>query len=91
MPLNDHRNQDGTYDGPGALGELTGLGRPAMMEIWDGVKANHSLLQSCCGHDFAPAVGPAARKRKCNNCGGDAGIIEVKWYEDGRRHGARNG
>lgn len=88
MPLKDHQNPDGTYNGLGVLGEVTGLGRSEMTAIWAKVKANNSLLQSCRGHDFALPTDPAARKRTCNNCGGEADVVHVKWYEDGRRHAA---
>lgn len=92
MGIEDHRKPNGKYDGLGVMGELTGLGRSTMTDLWAQVKANQSLLNSCRRHDFAPAIDPGQRKRRCNNCRGEADVVNAKWYEDGLKHAAgRNG
>lgn len=86
--MEKHRNADGTYDGAGALGELSGLGRPAMVEIWEQVKANHAKLNACPWHEFeAVPMSEAGLKRRyrCIHCGGEIDQHAHHWHEQGRR------
>lgn len=88
--LDDHRNPDGTYDGVGAIGEITGLGRDEMLVIWKRAKENSSRLDACPWHDFAPIPGTAnaagLRPRyRCIHCGGEVDANAHYWHEKGRR------
>lgn len=84
--MEKHRNADGTYDGAAALGELSGLGRPAMVEIWEQVKANQAKLVACPWHEFEPVLPLATKPRyRCLHCGGEVDAIRYHWHEQGRR------
>jgi len=86
MSLGDHRNADGTYNGVGVMSEMSGLSRAAVTGIWESVKANQSKLDACAIHNFEPAA-PGVKNRTCTECGGEASIVNVLWYERGLRHG----
>lgn len=84
--MEKHRNADGTYDGAAALGELSGLGRPAMAEIWEQVKANHAKLYHCPYHEFEPVLPLATKPNyRCKHCGGEVDATRYHWHEQGRR------
>ena len=87
MAMNDHRNPDGSINGVTAMAEMSGLTPDTVKSLWAEVKANHAKLEACPLHDFEPAT-PGTRKRRCRNCGGEVGTIEVSWYEAGLRAGA---
>lgn len=84
--IEKHRNPNGTYDGLGVLGDLSGLSRDSMHDIWNKVKENQKRLDGCVAHDFAPAETSTSRRRVCRVCGGEADTIAVTWYERGIRH-----
>lgn len=84
--MDKHRNADGTYDGAGALGELTGLGRETMVSLWEEVKANHAKLNACPWHEFEPIMQLATKPRyRCLNCGGEVDASAYHWHKQGRR------
>lgn len=69
--------------------EVTGLKRGDMKRIFEEVKANQSLLNSCSLHDFQPHVkydSGMVRKYKCTHCGGTADHMAVSWYNKGLSH-----
>lgn len=87
MTMDSHRNPDGTYDGLGVLGELSGLGRDTAMDIFAQVKANSAKLNACPRHDFSP-IPPLRQLRqryRCEHCGGEVDAHAYHWHEQGRR------
>lgn len=60
--------------------------------IWDNVKKNLQILDSCPGpHEWDSAVNPVGNKKfKCLICGGLVDATEKSWYERGLAHGKRN-
>lgn len=69
MMIEKHRNPNGTHDGAAIMGELTGLGRGAMLDIWVEVKANAEKAKVCAGHTLTPYVPFSTVKRTCTKCG----------------------
>jgi hypothetical protein len=69
MSIEKHRNPNGTYDGAAIMGELTGLGKGAMLEIWEEVKANKAKADACPEHELTPYVPFSKVKRTCTKCG----------------------
>lgn len=89
--MEEFKNPNGTYDGAGVLGKISGLGKEKVNEIWEKVKANHRLLDACSKHDFSIDVteGQTLNKRwKCVHCGGIVDTIAKGWYEKGVQHGS---
>lgn len=86
-----HRNPDGTYDGAGVLGDLTGLGRNDIKCIWEQVQTNHARLRECQYHDFEPIpqkLGEIYERKQrycCKHCGGEIDAHAYYWHEQGRR------
>lgn len=89
--LDDHRNPDGTYDGIGAMSDLTGMPRDRLQKLAESVRANHAALSSCAYHEFepmAPIQPPALsmkQKYRCRYCGGEVESFAHHWHEQGRR------
>ena len=89
--LDDHRNPDGTYDGIGAMSDLTGMSRDRLKQLAEAVRANHAALSSCAYHEFepmAPIQPPAlsiTQKYRCQHCGGEVESFAYRWHEQGRR------
>lgn len=86
--MDKHRNADGTYDGAGVLGELSGLGRSTMVGLWEQVKANQAKLDACPGHEFVPTprLETQRQRYRCKHCGGEVDATSRHWYELGRSH-----
>jgi hypothetical protein len=86
-----HKNPDGTYDGAGVMSEVTGLGRGAVVEIWEQVKANNAKLEDCPYHEFEQSPQTAVlrslthQKYVCKHCGGEVNYQQYSWHEKGRR------
>lgn len=73
-------------DSVDTISAATGISRADMLEIWEGVKANHAALDACRRHDFRPdAVRPRIRYR-CGACGGTISSGEHFWYQRGLAH-----
>lgn len=78
------------------LEKVTGLKRKDMDEIFQQVKANHKLLESCPRHDFSIALDHFTKKPlevattfsdwRCSNCGGWVDGAAKRWYERGLAH-----
>ena len=93
MSLKDHQNPNGTYDGVGALSELTGISRDDVASTFERVKANNALLESCAWHWFV--LNPDIQAPldylnrhlayKCVHCGGTITPAMYKWHQLGRR------
>jgi len=82
-------DKEKTFDGAQILGEVTGLGKEAVMEQWELVKANHKRLEECEGpHDFQ-CEDPKSMRSKyvCSKCGGKISKTDWLWYERGLAHG----
>jgi len=70
-----------------ALGKMSGLSVSAIKDIWEDVKKNHSLLDSCSYHIFVNHPSPnMSRKYICNNCKGIVDTTQKVWYEKGIDH-----
>lgn len=91
MPVGDHRNPDGTYNGVAVMSAVTRLPQAEVQRLWDEVRANHAKLNACPRHDFEPATEALQRRRICRACGGWADSVAVSWYERGLRDGASDG
>lgn len=69
------------------LSKGTGLTKKDIQDIWNKMKANLQLLDSCTCHDFS------IEKDKwwvCSNCGGFVTKQSKSWYEKGFEHGSQN-
>ena len=86
--LDKHQNPDGTYNGVGALSELTGLSPQDVVEIAEQARANSEALRSCPCHDFSPILPRRVlgQKYRCIECGGEVDARAYHWYMEGRRH-----
>lgn len=61
-------------------------------KIWEKVKANRALLESCDYHDFSIDVTEERtidKTWKCSNYGGTVTSTTKHWYEQGLEHGHR--
>lgn len=92
MTFEKHRNANGTYDGAGVMGEVTGLSRSEIAGILGEVKANLAKLNDCAYHEFEPNPDPSVsatmnrhRMYICKNCGGTVSEDKHRWHELGRR------
>ena len=59
-------------------------------EIWEDVKRNSALLDSCTSHDFSIDMNPErviGKRWRCTNCGGHVDHVCKNWYESGLKHG----
>ncbi len=92
MSLEKHRNPNGTYDGPGVMSEITGLGRDEVLAIAEQVKANNAKLNACPWHEFEEEQTTEAHKQRyrCRHCGGTVDAVAYRWHERGRRPGKVN-
>ena len=86
LGLDRHRNADGTYDGIGALSEISGIEYDGILAIAEQVKANIAKLSACTGHSFMPMpCGPAKpmymQRHQCVACGGDIGELTRMRFE----------
>jgi hypothetical protein len=74
-----------------ALANITSLKQEEVTRIWEEVKANKKLLDSCKGpHDFGMLTsegGLSRAKYTCKNCGGWVGAAYRRAYEEGFAHG----
>lgn len=69
------------------ISEATGIPRGAMLTIWETVKTNQSLLDSCIKHDFhAVEPGKIGTKYVCGRCKGSVNAPAVLWYKRGLEH-----
>jgi hypothetical protein len=56
-------------------------------QIWEGVKANHKILDDCPGpHDFQRSE-QRFSDYKCSKCGGKVGSSDYYWYAKGLQDG----
>ena len=86
--MEKHRNADGTWNGIGVLGELSGLGANEVARIAGEVKANQEKLNGCQYHEFElHEQGPIVSrwKYRCKHCGGTINGQQHHWHELGRR------
>lgn len=89
--LDKHQNPDGTYNGLGVLGDMTGLSKEVLDNLWKEVKANHARLASCAYHEFEliPQEGVVTARIRdkylCKHCGGTVDANAHHWHEQGRR------
>lgn len=84
--MEKYRNADGTYDGAAALGELAGIERSEVMNIWEQVKGNSAKLNACRYHEFERvSTSEFISKYRCKNCGGEVDALARHWHEQGRR------
>jgi hypothetical protein len=72
------------------LANVSNLSRDDVKRIWESVKANQMLLDSCkAPHDFQPVEtsGKFVREHKCSKCGGVLEATKALWYVKGLLHG----
>lgn len=87
MSLEDHRNPNGTYNGPSVMAEITGLPREEIVAIAEQVKANSQRLRACPWHEFEELItAPPGRGRyRCRHCQGEVDASAYHWHQQGRR------
>ena len=90
MSIEDHKNPNGTYNGPSVLSEITGLPKGEIQSIMELVQANHRKLDSCPYHEFEAIPkdqGMLSRQSayRCIHCGGEVDQQRYRWHELGRR------
>lgn len=73
------------YDGEKILGDLSGLGKTEIHNIWEEVKANAKLVRDCPLHKFLPVTkeelrGTINKKFHCLKCGGGMNLSYVGAY-----------
>lgn len=75
------------FDGADVFGKVTGLGREAVMGIWEEVKANAAKLEACPGpHAFERIEGRPTPRYACRLCSGEVTGTDKAWYERGLAH-----
>lgn len=77
-------------NGLDAISKVSGISKPDMLKIFEEVKANSALLNSCSRHAFEPFQkypSGMVKKYKCSNCGGTVDSLARSWYERGLEHG----
>lgn len=88
--MEKHRNADGTYNGVGALSEISGLSKDEVVSIFDQVQANNRKLEACVYHEFEQSQKTSMlrsithQKYVCKNCGGEVSHQQWRWHEIGR-------
>lgn len=93
MSIEDHRNPNGTYNGPSVMAEITGLPRDEIVAIAEQVKANSQRLRACPWHEFERIPRPddngqQARlgdRYRCRHCQGEVDASAYHWHQQGRR------
>ena len=76
-------------DGREVLSKVSGLKQKVVNEIWENVKANRAMLESCSLHDFSIDLKPEqayGKRFRCSKCGGEVDHITKLWYEKGIEH-----
>jgi hypothetical protein len=87
------KNPDGTYDGAGVMSKISGLSNETVRELFEKVKANRKLLDSCERHDFSIIVGGSSKavsRWQCSRCKGEIDQLHKYWYEKGVEHGSNS-
>lgn len=73
------------------LSQAVGIAQTGLLSIWEQVKANHALLETCKRHDFGSTdARKLGAKYTCRVCGGAADAVAVTWYERGLAHGVKS-
>lgn len=57
----------------------------------DAMQRNQQALEKCAGHEFVDLEleRTLVKRFRCIRCGGEVGLIEMRWYERGREHAQR--
>lgn len=58
-------------------------------QIWEKVKENSKILDSCTHHDFQRILG--SHRYKCSHCGGEVDCVSASYYNKGFEHGTIHG
>lgn len=83
MDIKKHQNKNGTYNGVGAMSDLTGLRQDELARMAAEIKANSAKLRACPYHEFEQ--GKTSEKYACRHCGGEVNYQSWLWHEQGRR------
>lgn len=80
-----------TFDGIEVMSRISGMSKEAVRDIWEEVKANKKLLDSCRGpHDFRDMSTDGGLQRvkfRCDLCQGIVNGAYRRAYEEGLAHG----
>jgi len=71
------------------LSKMSKLRKDKIKEIWEQVKVNSALLDSCSKHNFELMKDRKDRRYKCTNCNGELDTVNVIWYNKGLEHGTK--
>jgi hypothetical protein len=66
------------------------LDKETAHKLFEQVKENHRILDSCTRHAFDIDKNPGqvfGKKWECSNCGGNVDSMAKLWYERGLQHG----
>jgi len=86
--LRQFQNPDGTYDGVGVLGQLSGMSRDEIKARWEAIKAQHARAAACSLHQLLPTTNPRPYAQwRCGACGWEPEAGEMLAYEQGLKHG----
>lgn len=57
----------------------------------DALQRNQRKLEACLGHEFVDMEleRTLVKRFRCIRCGGEVGLVEMRWYERGREHAQR--
>lgn len=77
-------------DAVGLLSSISGLSKDDTRKIFEEVRANSAILDSCQRHRFEVFTkyeSGMVKKYKCSACGGTVDSLAKNWYERGIAHG----
>lgn len=73
--------------------ERRSSGSPVDMSSFgmDALHRNQRKLEGCLGHEFVDMEleRTLVKRFRCIRCGGEVGLLEMRWYERGREHAQR--
>jgi ribosomal protein L37AE/L43A len=80
------RNPDGTYDGVGMLGALSGQSREQVAKAFERIREQHKQTAACALHQLKP-TGEKHKQWRCESCGWEPEAGQTIAYEQGLQHG----
>jgi ribosomal protein L37AE/L43A len=80
------RNPDGTYDGVGMLGALSGQSREEVTKAFEAIREQHKRAAACSLHELKQ-TGERRKQWRCSSCGWEPEAGHAIAYEQGLQHG----